>query len=303
MSYPRRSIRANHKSPIAACIIVLALCSAYSAVVHADEPPYFVTYNSHLEECGDLEISTMLVPSRASGINPFLGNLTEFEYGATSWWTVEFYVDWQHTFDDSSAFTGQRVENRFRILPREHRITPILYVEYEHLSAADKTLKEVVGFDGKADLNIPNAEARHDYEHEIETKLILGNPFHGWDVAENLIFEKEFADDAPWEFGYAVGVSRPLRGATTRSGCVFCASSLTVGVEVYGGLGTSSDFTVQGTSHYLAPILAWRLASGTRVTVSPTWGLTNDSLGTFVRIGVSQEVEDVGHAIGKLARH
>ena len=45
---------------------------------------------------------------------------------------------------------------------REHMINPVLYVEYESISGADKTLLEVVGHDGQADLSEPNAEARRN---------------------------------------------------------------------------------------------------------------------------------------------
>ena len=42
---------------------------------------------------------------------------------------------------------------------REHRINPVLYVEFENISGADKALLEVVGHDGQADLAGPNDEA------------------------------------------------------------------------------------------------------------------------------------------------
>lgn len=52
-------------------------------------------------------------------------------------------------------FTGYRWENRFRIVPGEHWINPVLYVEFEDINPADKTLLEVVGHDGKPDLSVP----------------------------------------------------------------------------------------------------------------------------------------------------
>src|SRR5262245_47625138 len=99
-----------------------------------------------MEEPGDLEITMEPLLGRGRDIRSFISLLTEFEYGTTRWWTTEFYIDWQHTFDDSSAFTGVRFENRFRPSMRSHRVNPVLYIEYEHLSEADKTLKEIVGF-------------------------------------------------------------------------------------------------------------------------------------------------------------
>src|SRR5262249_20891774 len=152
--------------------------------------------------------------------NTFLGSNLEFEYGATGWWTTEFYLDGQATQNDSTIFTGFRWENRFRPLPREHWINPVLYVEFEDTSA-DKTLKEVVGHDGKEDLTDPNWEARMDKEREIELKLILGSNTHGWNISENFIAEKNLSGEA-WEFGYAVGVSRPLKLAASTRECTFC---------------------------------------------------------------------------------
>ncbi len=48
----------------------------------------------------------------------------------------------------------------------------------------------------------------------MELKLILGSNVRGWNISENFIAEKNFAGD-PWEFGYAFGVSRPLRLAAS----------------------------------------------------------------------------------------
>ena len=130
----------------------------------AQERPYFVTYDHHMEEPENLEVATNPVIVRSSGIHSFIGNWTELEYGAKGWWTTEFYMDGQHTRNEGSLFTGFRFENRFRLLMREHRINPVLYIEYEHLNGADKTLKEVVGFDGKEGQSDPTREARLERE-------------------------------------------------------------------------------------------------------------------------------------------
>ena len=58
--------------------------------------------------------------------NRFIGSNVEFEFGATAWWTTEFYLDGQITQHDSTIFTGYRWENRFRPLMREHWINPVL---------------------------------------------------------------------------------------------------------------------------------------------------------------------------------
>jgi hypothetical protein len=260
--------------------------------------PYFVTYSAYMEEVGDLDIGTFPVFGRAKGINSFVGDWNEFEYGATKWWTPEFYLDWQHTKHEGSVFTGFRFENRFRPWLEPHKVNPVFYVEYEHLNAADKTLKEIVGFDSKEDLAVPNDVARHEREHEIETKLILSSDIGLWNLSENFIGVKNIHGD-PWEFGYALGVSRGLRAPTGKR-CTFCAERFVAGVEVYGGLGTWNKFTFRGTSQYIAPLILWSLPSETNIQISPGWGLTDQSVGTLFRIGVSQEIEGVGRQIGKL---
>ncbi len=140
----------------------------------AQEYPYFVTYSQEMEEPGNLDIESFNVIGTPAANSMFLGSNLEFEYGLKAWWTTEFYLDGQATQNDSTIFTGFRWENRFRPLPREHWINPVFYVEFEDTSA-DKTLKEVVGHDGKADLLEPNWSARADKERELELKLILGS--------------------------------------------------------------------------------------------------------------------------------
>ena len=63
----------------------------------------------------------------------------------TPWWTAEAYVQGQTTANDSAVFTGFRFENRFRPLPREYWINPVIYVEYENVNGADKSFLEVMG--------------------------------------------------------------------------------------------------------------------------------------------------------------
>src|SRR5258708_4898102 len=145
------------------------------------ERPYFVTYSHELEEPGNLEVESFNVVGNPQGGNRFLGSNLEFEYGVKTWWTSEFYLDGQSTQNDSTIFTGFRWENRLRPLLSEHIINPVLYMEYENISA-DKALREVVGHDGALDFSVSNGVARRDVGHEIELKLILGSNFRGWNV-------------------------------------------------------------------------------------------------------------------------
>jgi len=156
----------------------------------AGEGPYFITYDHHLEEPGNLELAINPVASTPQNGNRFLASWAELEYGTKAWWTTELYIEGQSTRHDSTVFSGWRFENRFRPLFGDHKINPVLYVEFEDINAASKTMQEVVGFDSQADHAVPNAESRAEKEREIETKLILGSEVRGWNISENLILEK-----------------------------------------------------------------------------------------------------------------
>jgi hypothetical protein len=264
--------------------------------------PYFVTYDHYLEGVDELEIATTFVNGRDPAINNFVSNYTEFEYGARKWWTTELYIDWQHTNHEGNLFTGYRWENRFRPFLEPHKVNLVLYAEYEHLNGADKSLKEIVGFDGVADLAEPMSETREEKEREIETKLIFSSQIGQWNLSENFIGAKGI-HGGKWEFGYAVGLSRPLAAPTGRR-CTFCAEKFSAGIEVYGGLGEWGDFTFRNTSQYIAPTVLWSLPSETNIQFSPGWGLTSNSVGNLFRFGFSQEIDDIGRRIGKLfGRH
>jgi len=254
--------------------------------IHAQEN-YFVTYTHHLEEPGNLELATKSVSGFPRAGNAFWGNAIELEYGVKTWWTSELYLDSQTTANESSVFTGFRFENRFRPLLQEHWINPVLYVEFENINGADKALLEVVGHDGVA--GFLDRNDRSEKKREVELKLILGSNFKGWNISENFIAEKNIKND-PWEFGYAIGVSRPLALAASANACSFCRENFSVGAELYGGLGARYTFGLHDTSHYLAPTMAFRLPNGPTFTVSPAAGLNSNSHGFLLRAGVSYEI-------------
>jgi hypothetical protein len=283
------------------CAQRIALALVFLSACRAAEGPFFITYTHQMEEPRNLEFAAKNVFGAPGGANRFVGSAVEFEYGVTAWWTTEWYLDGQSTSAQSTLFTGYRWENRFRLLPREHWINPVLYVEFENINGADKSLLEIVNHDGKDDLSAPNGEARLETTRELETKLILGSHFHGWTVAENFIAEKNVAH-APFEFGYAVGVSRPLALAARPDRCNFCAENFQAGLEMYGGLGTHHYFGLSGTAHYVAPTVAWTLANGTTLQVSPGFGVTGTSARFLLRFGVSYEVAQFGRAARTLFR-
>jgi hypothetical protein len=277
--------------PAGALALWLPLWLATAA--SAQEKPYFVTYSHDLEEPGNLEIETKTALARPDGSTHYSATALEFEYGVNAWWTSELYLDGQATAQDSALFTGFRIENRLRPLMRDHAINPVLYIEYENISGADKTILEVVGHDGQPDLANPNGDARREHQHEAELKLILSSNIRDWNISENFIAEKNLAHE-PWEFGYAIGAARPLRGAAGHA-CTFCGDKLIAGAEAYGGLGDTTSLTLSDTSHYIAPLIGWQLPKGVRLSFSPGFGLTSTSLARVYRIGVAYEFNQIGN--------
>jgi hypothetical protein len=276
-------------------IVLLALSLPFLLLrpAPAQEKPYFVTYSHDLEEPGNLEVETKTALGQPDGGNHFGAVATEFEYGVRAWWTSELYLDGQATAQDSAILTGFRIENRVRPLMREHLINPVLYVEYENISGADKTLLEAVGHDGQADLTEPNGTARREQEHEAETRLILSSNLRDWNLSENFIAEKNLGH-SPWEFGYALGATRPLRSASGARDSAFGLDKFIAGAELYGGLGDTWALTLGDTSHYIAPLVGWQLPRGMRLSFSPGFGLTETSLNRVYRIGLAFEIEQVG---------
>ena len=278
---PRRSFQ------ITVCVLGLA-CLLLAPNRSAAQTNYFVTYSHHMEEPGNLEFATKSVTGFPNAGNAFWGNALELEYGVKTWWTSELYLDSQTTANESSLFTGFRFENRFRPLLKEHWINPVLYFEFENINGADKALLEVVGHDGVAGFLERND--RSEKKREVELKLILGSNFKGWNISENFIAEKNLKNE-PWEFGYAVAVSRPLSLVASPNACRLCRENFSLGAELYGGLGDRYSFGLHDTSHYLAPILAFHLPSGPTFAVEPGFGLNSNSHGMLLRVGVSYEVD------------
>jgi hypothetical protein len=251
-----------------------------------------VTYSQEMEEPGNLDIESFNVVGNPKGGDAFMGSDMELEYGVKTWWTTEFYLDGQATSNQSTIFTGFRWENRVRPLVGEHWINPVLYAEFEDTSA-DKTLREVVGHDGNDDMLEPNGIARMDKEREMELKLILGSNVRGWNISENFITEKNLQNGDPWEFGYAIGVSRPLKLAASAQECAFCAEKFQAGAELYGGLGDANGFGTSSTSQYFGPTINWTAPNGMTIGMSPQFGLNGYSIPFLFRFSVAYEIEQV----------
>jgi hypothetical protein len=283
-----------------ASVLVLAFLRFLASPAFGQESPYIVTYDHHLEEPGNLEVEYFSTFGTQRAGNDFHAYWVEFEYGATAWWTTEFYLDGQTTFHDSTLFTGFRWENRFRPLKTEHFVNPVIYIEYENISAADKIVKEVEGHDIESGQAGSNAALRRDQDHELEFKLILSKDFNGWNIALNPLATKDLSPDDPWEFGYALGLSRPLTLKASAERCALCLENFIAGVEIYGGLGDTRSLGLHQTSHYLAPAVAWNLPSGWTLRLAPGFGLNDNSHRLLLRWGLSREFSGFGELLHSL---
>lgn len=272
-----------------------------SAPLFAQETPYFVTYSHHMEDPGDLELrSDNTVGLQRDGAPTFWAPFGELEYGVKSWWTTALYLEAQHHSGDSPIFTGWRLENRFRLLQREHTINPVLYFEFENVNEGSRILKEVVGH--AEPLDEPNSALRREKERALETKLILSSNTHHWNISENFIVEKNLSEAEGFEFGYALGVSRPLATLASPNPCRLCRENFTAGLELYGGLGSTDRFGFRDTAHYLAPVISWRFAGNSTLGFSPAFGLTHASSPVLFRISYAYEVENFRNRVAAMFR-
>jgi len=91
---------------LATCFLGLSAILGMPGRVAAQESPYIVAYDHYMEEPGSLEVEYFSTFGTQRGGNDFHAFWMEFEYGATAWWTTEFYLDGQTTFNESTLFYG-----------------------------------------------------------------------------------------------------------------------------------------------------------------------------------------------------
>ena len=195
---------------------------------------------------------------------------------------------------DSTLFTGFRIENRLRPLMREHCINPVLYVEYENTSGADKTILEVVGHDGQADLAGPNGEARREHQHEAELKLILSSNLKSWNISENFIAEKNLGHAA---MGVRLRGGRCPAPAQRRQR----PRMHLLRREILGRRGGLRRPGRHGCAHPARHLAlhrpAHRLAApkDMRLSFSPGFGLTRPASARVYRVGLAFELPQIGN--------
>ena len=278
---------------MSACRLLVCLVSSQLifgvASARSQERAYFVTYDHYLEEPGNLEIaiaSTTGLPT--NGHPAYTAPWLEIEYGFTGWWTGELYLEGVTTRRDGSGFTGWRVENRFRPFKGEHRLKPVFYIEFENITEASRIQKEIVGASGIP--FEPIDELQTERAHEIEGKMILSSAVRGWNIAENFILEKNLSASEGVEFGYSIGLSRAVGAIASGTSCHLCPENFVVGIEAYGGLGSSEAFSASEQRHYVAPVVAWHLSERTVLKASAAIGLTGTSDRYLLRAGFAYEL-------------
>ena len=155
-------------------LLIFVLLSVFSAGIVlifspsravAGNGPFFVLYDHHPEEKGEVEVMLMTdyAKSKVGGNN--IPQMLEIEYGVTKKLTTELMLEGQKTMGDTWVFTGWRWENRYRLFERELPVNPMIYVEWENLNGATKYKMEVSGF---RDLQpVRNREAKKEKERII----------------------------------------------------------------------------------------------------------------------------------------
>jgi len=279
------------------------LCSlvVLSLPAVAQYSPYFVTYDHHMEEPGNLEITTQsTVGIQKHDLPTYWAPLIELEYGATGWWSTSLYLEGAGAANDATVFTGYRLENRFKPLKRDHWINPVLYFEFENINEASRIQKEVVGHAEPSSETL--SSLRGEKARELEGKLILSSNAKGWNIAENFIVEKNLTEAEGVEFGYALGVYRPLATLASGTSCRFCRENFTAGLELYGGLGSTEQFGFTDTAHYIAPTIAWRTSENSTIRFSPGFGLTTNSARSLLRCSYTYEISGFGHTVRNMFR-
>lgn len=263
------------------------------SLTFAGNGPFFVVYDHHPEEKGEVEVMLMNDFNKSRVGRDNYAQMVEVEYGVTDRWTSEFMLEGQKTTGDSWVYTGWRWENRYRLFEEELPVNPMIYAEWENLNGATKYKMEV---SGNRDLEpVSNTEAKKEKERILETRLILGKEFGPLTVAFDWINESDTLRRFETAFGYAMGfrytigvhAGEHLHRRERRNGD---NSRWIVGMEMYGGLGDTKSFGImpKKQEHYLAPVVMWH-AYNVMFHFSPAIGLTDASDKYVLRTAIGWE--------------
>lgn len=278
--------------------ITMAATIGLLSPANAGQDANFVLYNHHMEEKGATEIEVYSDYSHVGNGEPnYTAQLFEIEHGVTDLWTTAFYLEAAKTFeaDSSYDFASFRFENRLRLFKADTLLNPVLYVEYEQKKPESRYIRSVVG-------RIDSPEGPPETEHELETKLIIGHDISSrLNVAFNTIQEVKF-DNGVWAFGYAAGLNYLIfrsfdhaseETETSRVGN-WDPEKLTLGLEVYGGLGDSVrglTLDPDKTEQYVGINLQLAFENKVHVGIGGAFGVTGGSEDALVRLKAGYEFE------------
>lgn len=268
----------------------LALLAGFcTGAAQAGNEANFVLYSQYTEPAGELEINVYNDISRGGGGLPrYSAQQIEIEYAFTNKLVSALYVDAQKSPDESYQFGAWKFETRYRLFEYGAVfLNPVLYVEYETERPANRYISEVLG---RTDTPEPPAGPRT--EHNIETKLILGEDIgKNLDVAFNWINEVNL-DTGHWEFGYAAGLNYSLYRVERNKSEPWSIRSVKLGAEMYGGLGDNTrgltlDFGV--TQQYAGLNLKTAFSNDVNFTIGVAAGLTSPSEHALLRLQLGYE--------------
>ena len=131
--------------------------------------------------------------------------------------------------------------------------------------------------------------------------MILSSDYKGWNISENFIGEKNLGHE-PWEFGYAVGASRPLRLGRHTGLLQFLPR------KFRGGRGNLRRPGNCGESHAVRHFPLFRTdgcvgaSEWSVVPISPGFGLNDNSHRLLLRWGLTYEISGFGRKVRSLFR-
>jgi hypothetical protein len=281
--------------------IALSAAALPSEPVRAGNEANFVLYDHHTDEKGETEVNIFSDFSNAVGDEPrYSAQLFEIERALTDRWEAALYLEGDKIEDEDYQFGGWRLESRYRLFDYGVFLNPVLYVEYENLNPDHKYLLDVTG-------RTDTPEGPERWEHEIESKLIVGHDVTPkFDVAFNWINETNL-DTGRWEFGYALGFNYAIVGEADQEGeekheahgrarkpAGWEIKEIKLGGELYGGLGDSTlglTLDPNVTQQYAGLNLKTEWANGLHVMVGGAAGLTRESERGLLRLMLGYEFE------------
>lgn len=251
----------------------------------------FVVYNHHLADQGEKEVKLYSDFSDAGPAgSDYFAQLVELEYGVTDRWTAALYFEGVKSSGEDYEFGGWRFENRVQLFKGSVFLNPVLYVEYEQLEPDHRYKRSV-----KGRVEAGEGDKEEATEHELETKLLLGQDVTDrLDVAFNWINEVNL-DSGKWEFGYAAGLNYVLfeTEASTAAGG-WSIKEVKLGAELFGGLGDSQEgLTVSAseTEQYAGINLKGEFSNGIEVGIGGAFGLTDHSENAILRTFIGYEFD------------